>query len=203
MCTSIQPTGQENVLNLILKLNQNKMIIHYSCVITLVLFRFLPLLYPLLASFRLPFAFGRAISIKMYVVWWMMTEEAGLFFCISSITDVSIAILRRHSCGALKEAWASGKKSITSQQRYYTPLISLHSIVRASPYMQKTSHTGSRVLTGAYACHVTCGSHSFVLRVYRLSTLKEMSLLVYWLWEDTLIVHCTLSPLRLIVHCYF
>ncbi len=71
------------------------MIIHHSCVITLVLFRFLPLLYPLLASFRLPpFAFGRAISIKMYVVWWMMTEEAGLFFCISSITDVSIAILR-------------------------------------------------------------------------------------------------------------
>ncbi len=122
MCTSIQPTGQGNVLNAYTQIKPNKIIIHYSCVITLVLFRFLPLLYPLLASFRLPFAFGRAISIKMYVVWWLMTEETGLFFCISSITDVSIAILRRHSCGALKEAWVSGKKSITSHSSATTHL---------------------------------------------------------------------------------
>lgn len=148
---------------------------------------------------------GRAIHIEMYVVWRMMTEGAGLFFYISSITHVSNTISRRHSCGVLKEAWGSGKKSITSHSSGSTHL-SFYLVLSWEPCntCRKSSRGGSKSSYKRFS--PPCGSHSFVLRVYRLSTLKEMSLLGYsrWkLWEHTLIVHCTLSPLRLIVHDYF
>jgi len=80
-----------------------------------------------------PSAFALCLSraIEMYVVWRMMTEGAGLFFKIFSITHVSLPF-REGTAVAYKGGMG---KSITLHSSGTTHL-SFH-LVRALQYMQK------------------------------------------------------------------